>query len=156
MNVHGRAVIINGVLLSGLWYFLSIWGGTDAGVSKIRGQLFNFLWAGDSKRGRNRVNWLTCCQSKVEGVLGLINPEDAVVALMTKWLVKACEPLATNLHVMLRYRLSHFQPFTRGHWQPSMEFFTLSSHQSRKGSKIWNWVVAAWEKMLPDVSFVEP
>lgn len=83
MNAYGRAVIINGVLLSGLWYFLSIWGGIDAGVSKIRGQLFNFLWAGDPKRGRNRVNWLTCCQSKEEGGLNLINPEDAVVALMT-------------------------------------------------------------------------
>lgn len=57
---------------------------------------------------------------------------------------------------MLRFCLFHFQPYARSRWQPSMEFFTLSSHQSHKGSKIWNRVVAAWEKMLPDVSFVEP
>lgn len=82
----------------------------------------------------------------------MINPEDAVVALMMKWIIKACEPLTSNLHLMLRYRLSHFQPYQSGKWVPSMEFFTLANHQSRKGSKVWDRVVAAWEKMLPDVS----
>ncbi|KAG0573608.1 hypothetical protein KC19_VG193200 [Ceratodon purpureus] len=37
-----------------------------------------------------------------------------------------------------------------------MDYFTLPLHQSHKGSKIWNRVVAAWEKMLPEVSSLEP
>ena len=75
---------------------------------------------------------------------------------MSKWIVKACEPLHTNLHLMLRYRLSRFQPYKRGKWSPSLEYFTMPQHQSHRGSKIWNRVVAAWGKMLPEVSFIEP
>lgn len=111
MNACGRAVIINGILLSGLWFFLSIWGGTKAGIAKIRGQLFSFMWSGDVKRGRNRVNWISCCQPRAEGGLNLINPEDAVTALMIKWIVKACEPLTSNFHRMLRFCMSSFQPY---------------------------------------------
>lgn len=36
MNAFNRVVIVNRVLMSGLWFFLAIWGGIDDGVEKIR------------------------------------------------------------------------------------------------------------------------
>lgn len=156
MIAFGRATIINGILLSGLWYFLAVWGGTKAGIAKVRGQLATFLWSGDTYKYRATVSWLTCCQPRASGWLNLVNPEDAVTALMVKWIHKAGEPLATNLHLMIRYRLACYQPHRQGRWLPSMDFFTLHGHQTHRGSKIWNRVAAAWEKMLPEVSFIEP
>lgn len=39
--------------------------------------------------------------SEVGGGLKLINLEDAVVGLMTKWITKALEPSNLNLYLML-------------------------------------------------------
>lgn len=75
---------------------------------------------------------------------------------MIKSIVKASEPFDSNLHHMLRHRLSSFQPYARGRWTASIEFFTQPSHQARRGSKVWNRVAAAWKSMLPEVSFIEP
>lgn len=36
VNVTGRGVVVNSVLLSSMFFFLVIWGGTKAGVKKVR------------------------------------------------------------------------------------------------------------------------
>jgi hypothetical protein len=51
-------------------------------------------------------NWLQCCQDRSRGGINLINPKDAAIAFMTKWVLKALEPGTINLHEMLRYRLN--------------------------------------------------
>lgn len=88
--------------------------------------------------------------------MNIIHPHDSVTSLHLKWVVKALEPGQSNLHLMLRYRLSNFQPFKSAAWAPSMEFFVLPGHQAKQGSRIWNRVSTAWAKPLPDVSFIEP
>jgi hypothetical protein len=88
---------------------------------------------------------------KEAGGLNIIHPKDAVVALVMKWVIKALEPGSLNLNLMLRYRLSLYQPYRAGRWQPSLEYFTMPNHQSRHGSAVWNRVVASWQRLLPDL-----
>jgi hypothetical protein len=96
--------------------------------------MINYLALGGTQRARVKVRWIQCCQEKSEGGINLINPEDAAVALMIKWVIKALEPGTTNLHEFLRYRLSLYQPYPGGKWHPSLEFFTMKGHSSRQGS----------------------
>jgi hypothetical protein len=84
----------------------------------------------------------------------LINPEDATIALMVKWLVKAMEPGTSNLHIMLRYRLKLYQPYGGGNWQPSLDYFTIKGHQCKQGSLEWTRAIAAWKLLLPELQFV--
>lgn len=66
------------------------------------------------------------------------------------------EPRHSNLHMLLRHRLSLFQPYTRGRWSPSLEFFTLQKNQSKKGSTVWDRVTAAWKHLKNEVTYIKP
>jgi hypothetical protein len=113
-NLTGRAVIVNNVLLGAYYFFFSIWGGTKRGVARIKTIMINYLAAGGIQRARAKVGWIQCCQERSKGGINLINPDDAITALMTKWVLKALELGTSNLHVLLRYRLSNYQPYQGG------------------------------------------
>ena len=110
LSLAGRAVICNQVLLSILWFFITVWGGSNKILSKIRGAIRNYLWSGKEQLTRTRVSWRECCMKKKYGGLGLVNPEVAKTSLLSKWIVKAMEPGESNLQLMLRYRLSLYNP----------------------------------------------
>ena len=156
LNPTGRSIVANSVLLSSTFFFFSIWGGSKKGVKKIKSVIMNYVAGGKLQRARVRVSWPQCCQPKNAGGVNLINPEDAVAALMTKWMVKALEPGDSNLHLFLRYRLSMYQPYAGGRWVQSMEYFTVDKHERKKGSIVWNQATSAWKTMLPFVSFRRP
>ena len=156
LNPTGRSIVANSVLLSSTFFFLSIWGRSRKGVKKIKSVIMNYVAGGKLQRARIRVSWQQCCQTKGKGGVNLINSEDAVAALMTKWLTKALEPGDSNLHLFLRFRLSQYQPYTGGRWPQSMEYFTISKHQRKKGSIVWNQIALAWKTILPFVSFRRP
>lgn len=78
-----------------------------------------------------------------------------MATLLIKWIVKATEPLKSNLHMMLRYHLSQFQPYAQRRWQSSLEFFTMKKYKSKEVSKIWNRIEATW-KDFPKVSYLLP
>jgi hypothetical protein len=52
LNLAGREIIANSVLVSTLFYFLAIWGGTVDGIKCITGMIRNFYWAGSIHRAR--------------------------------------------------------------------------------------------------------
>lgn len=97
-----------------------------------------------------------CCLEKKEGGINLINPDDAVAALMTKWVIKAMEPNQSNLHLLLRFKLSQYQPYSGGRWMESLDYFPIQKHQARNGSIVWNRVAAAWKTLLPSIKTVTP
>lgn len=66
------------------------------------------MWSGSLHQARTKVSWLQCCQSKDSGGINVINPQDALVALIVKWVLKAYKPGSSNLHVLIRHRLSNF------------------------------------------------
>lgn len=116
----------------------------------------NYLDARTMQRARVRAGWLQCCQPRNNGGLELMNPEDAMIALMAKWVVKAMEPGNSNLHLLLRYRLSMYQPFSGGRWCPSLEYFTLPKNQCHKGSAVWNRTTTAWKTMAKEITYNRP
>jgi hypothetical protein len=152
----GRAVVVNSVLLSSTIFFVSIWGGTLAGLKRIQAILHNYLWGGKPTLARKKIAWLQCCQPRDKGGINLLNPPDVLDAMMVKWVLKACEPGQSNLHILLRFRLSGYQPYSQGKWSPSLEFFTKDGHQSKKGSTVWNRVTSAWKSFRKELLHVKP
>jgi hypothetical protein len=84
------------------------------GIKRVTGMIRNFCWAGSIHRARARVAWQTCCLKRCN----LIDLQEATTALMAKWIVVAHEPGVSNFKVLLRYRLSRYQPHSRGKWNP--------------------------------------
>lgn len=116
----------------------------------------NFLWSGSQNRSRAKVSLIQCCQAYEDGGINLINLQDALVSLMVKWIVKAIEPSKSNLHHLLRHRLSHFQPHANGRWSPSLDYFTLPQLQTHRGSKVWNRVGDSWKKLKHEIAQIRP
>jgi hypothetical protein len=156
LNSAGRAVIANGVMVSTTLYFLSIWAGSTNGVRKVVSKIRNYLFAGTSQPARARVAWRVVCSRKKDGGLNIVNPLEAVTAMMAKWVVSACEPGCSNLKLLIRHRLSSYQPYVQGKWGRSMEWFSLPNHKAAFGSKIWNRVAWAWKTFVPDITKIAP
>jgi hypothetical protein len=147
---------MNGILLSALFFFLAIWAGTQAGVKKVQTLLTNYLWSGSTSRSRSKVAWYQCCLPHGHGGINLIDPVDAVNALLIKWVIKACKPGQSNLHATLRFRLASCQPYQGRNWAASLEFFTSPGHSSKKGSLTWNRVTTAWKTFVKSLNCVLP
>jgi hypothetical protein len=145
LNLTGRTIIGNSVLISTTLYFLAIWGGSSSRVKRITAKVRNYICTGEDKPFRARVAWQTCCHKKRDGGLGLVDPAAALTALMAKWILAACEPGDSNFKIMLRHRISNFQPYPGGNWPPSLQWFALPSHAAKSGSMVWQRTAQAWK-----------
>jgi hypothetical protein len=156
LNSIGRAVIANGVLVSSTLYFLSIWAGSKSGIKKVISKIRNYLFAGTSQPARARVAWQTVCLSRKDGGLNIVNPLEAISALLVKWIVTACEPDDSNFKLLIRHRLASYQPHAQGKWGRSLEWFPQHNHKAVLGSSTWNRVVRAWKSLASDVNKMAP
>jgi hypothetical protein len=73
----GRKMIVNSILLSSLWYFVSVWGGTKKGILGINHLLNNYFWAGSNHNCRCQIAWDQCCGKKKDWGLNLVDPIEA-------------------------------------------------------------------------------
>ena len=55
LTLVGTIVICNQVLLSTLWFFITVWGGSNKILKKIRGAIRNCMWSGKEQLTRTRV-----------------------------------------------------------------------------------------------------
>lgn len=156
LSLAARVVVVNSVLLSTLWYFLSIWGGSKDVLRTIRGKLRNYLWAGTEENARVRVRWDDCCAAKTHGGLGLIDPDDALSALLSKWVIKGLEPGSSPLHILLRHRLGRIKPKEAGTWPQSLHWPLLDNFSSPRCTGVWARVIQAWKSMSTLVEAVPP
>ncbi|KAG0605467.1 hypothetical protein M758_9G061900 [Ceratodon purpureus] len=134
LSLAGRVVIANSVMLSTLWYFLSIWGGSKTVLNSIRASIRNYVWSGTAENARVRVSWTDCCAPKSSGGLGLIDPAEALASLMTKWILRALEPGRSALHLLLRHRLAKLQPPGPGRWPRTLHWTLTSGFRAPRGS----------------------
>jgi hypothetical protein len=102
------------------------------------------------------VAWQVVCSRKRDGGFNIINPLEVVVALMSKWVVGACELGNSNFKMMIRHRLSSYQSYAHGKWNMSLEWFSQHNHKAAAGSKIWNRVSRAWKLLVSEVKKVDP
>ena len=156
LSLAGRVVICNQVLLSTLWFFITVWGGSNKILRRIRGAIRNYLWSGKEQLTRTRVSWQECCMRKKKGGLGLVDPNIAKTSLLCKWIIKAMEPGESNLQLMLRFRLARFNPQRGRSWGVSLDWFTNKQHQGFAGSKIWGHISKAWKVMVKGLYQLPP
>lgn len=136
LSLAARRLIVNQILMSTLWYFLGVWAGSRKIIKQILALLRNYLWSGREYHARARVAWTTCTKKLKDGGLSLTDLHDALDCLMSKWLIKACEPGKSNLQTFLRYRLTLYKPVKDCCWSTYMSWFMSPSHKSAPNSKI--------------------
>ena len=68
------------VLLSSLYYFISMWIGSMQVIKKIQVDVRNYMWAGSFASIRSRINWKDCYASKKIGSLVIVDPQNALLA----------------------------------------------------------------------------
>ena len=156
LSLAGRAVICNQVLLSTLWFFITLWGGSNKILERIKGAIRNYLWSGKEQRIRTRVSLRECCMKKKNEGLGLVDPEAAKTSLFCKWIVKAMEPGESNLQLILRYKLARFKLQRGKSWGVSLDWFTSKKHQEVLGSNIWGHISKAWKIMVKGLYQIPP
>jgi hypothetical protein len=86
----------------------------------------------------------------------MIDPNEVVMALMCKWIISACEPGLSNFKYMLRFRLSQFQPYSGGRWEPNPNWFTFKSYSDSRGSDLWGRTTKAWKNLVGELRTVPP
>lgn len=64
LSLAARIVVANSLILSTIWYLITLWAGDLSFLSKIQGQITKFVWA-----GKSRVDKLTITQRKSKRVL---------------------------------------------------------------------------------------
>lgn len=148
-------MVMKFVLLSTLWYFLSIWCESATILHKIRASLRNYLWAGIEEHSRARVRWNDCCASKKVGGLGIVNPENALIALMSKWVIKALTPGIPPLHILLRYWLASLWPSRLGPWSRSLQWTLLGKFAGPQGLSLWICLIK-WRCLSPLIEALSP
>lgn len=92
--------MVDSILLSLIFFFIFVWGGTKKGLAKVKVALGTHLAPRLMERSRLKVGWIWCCQSRVKGAINLIHSKDAMIVLMVKWVIKAIEPRQSNLPLM--------------------------------------------------------
>jgi hypothetical protein len=102
------------------------------------------------------VRWTDCCATKHVGGLGLIDPEEAILALVAKWIIRVITPGSAPLQILLRYRLLKIRPHAWGGWAMASHWAFTPRFKATRGSRAWIHIVQAWRKLLPFLSVRPP
>ena len=94
-----------------LWYFITVWAGSKKLLGRIKALFCTNLWSGSESTTRARVSWDDCTMPKKVVGIYLILPEDAMKALMSKWVIQTILLGKWNLQIILRYRIKQLQPY---------------------------------------------
>lgn len=101
------------MILASILFFVIVWTGTTQALKRIRIIVSYFIWAGRETMALAWVAWSTICNKYRDGSLGILDPEQALIALMLKWVIQAFQLGNSNIQLFMRYRLLHAQPYTR-------------------------------------------
>jgi hypothetical protein len=75
--------------MSSPWYFIALWAGSGKILWKVKALLWNHLWYGSKNTARAQTSWDDYTLLKKVGGLSLTSLEDAMRALMSKWIIQA-------------------------------------------------------------------
>ena len=156
LSLARRAVICNHDYYLPCGFFITVWGGSNKILIRIRAAIRNYLWSEKEQLTRTWVSWRECCLKKKNVGLGLMDPEAAKTNLLCKWVVKAMRLGESNLQLMLRYTLARFKPQRVNSWGVSLDWFTSKKHQGFLGSTIWGHISKAWKIMVKGFYQIPP
>lgn len=143
LSLSARVVVANSLIMSTLWYLLTLWAGDLALLNKLQKQIDNFVWA-----GKSRVNRQTATQSKALGGLGLLSVEEqyrAIAGNLMIWL------LGPDDHLLREILCGHIKELSRRKWgYPDMTWLvTPGGSKHYDGSAPWRNICLAWSKLKP-------
>ena len=83
-----------------------------------------------------QVSWDDYTMAKKVGGQSLIFPEDAMRALMSKWIIQALLLGQSNMQVLLRYHIMQLQHCYHGSWGPSSLWLFSPNFSIKSRSKV--------------------
>ena len=86
LTFQGRALIINALGLSGLWYLGSVMCPPSWVISEINTEIFSFFWSGK----KDKVSRNVVCQPKSAGGFGVVDIATKFQALHVAWVHRLC------------------------------------------------------------------
>lgn len=85
LSLAGRVMVANGLIMSSIWYFITLWASELSFFTKLQGLIESYVWA-----GRSRVSRGTVTQPKACGGFGV--PLDSGEILFFRWKSHALGP----------------------------------------------------------------
>lgn len=90
-SLYTRVKIVNQLVNSGLWYVLQLWTGRLDTLERFDNIVKDFVWSGQDKDKRSRVDFLTLLKDLEEGGLALVSIKGQTIALLGKLLLWALQ-----------------------------------------------------------------
>jgi hypothetical protein len=81
------------------------------------------------------------------GGLSLIDPREAEIALLSKWIVYSFLPGKSNLQTIIRHKVSLMHPSRTTKWPRDPLWGLVTNHTSTLGSRVWSRIQLAWSRM---------
>ena len=119
--------------MSSLWYFNAL--------------ICSYLWSRLENMARARVSWDDYMMPKKFGGLGLTLPDDAMGALMSKWIIWALLPGQLNLQITLTYGITLMQPSYHNLWGLSSFWTFYPNFSTKRGCNVWHHITRIWKVM---------
>lgn len=150
LSLAARIVVANSLILTTLWYLLTLWARKLSFFAKIQCQLDTFVWA-----GRARVNRNTGTQRKCMGGLGLLSVEEQYRAIAGNFMIWL---LGTGDHLLRDILCTHIRDLSANKWGYSDLTWMVTKGGGRNpgGSTPWQNICKAWEKLKPRLSTRKP
>jgi hypothetical protein len=138
-------VVSNHLIVSAIWYLLTLWTGTAADLEKMQSLVVAFVWAGKKTTARHRVDKATICLPKCQGGLGLLSIPAQTESLSGKILLWSLHEKQRGniLQDLLQY---YVRQKSKAAW--GLDDFTWIFHKTRSkfqiGSNAFRTMCKGW------------
>lgn len=150
LALAARITVANGLILSTIWYMITLWAGEMAFLHKIQKKIEAFVWA-----GRPRVDRNTISQGRARGGLGLLSVIEQYRAMSGNLMTWILGPEPHPLRVILT---SHIRELSKRKWGvPGLSWVVTKGGSSESfGSPPWQNICRAWGALKPLLRKLEP
>jgi hypothetical protein len=156
-NLIARVVIANHLIVSSIWFLLTLWTGSRQQLDKMQKKVTKFVWAGQNDTARHRVDEATICRPKLEGGLGLLSIPIQAAALSGRimlWALQEC-----HNEDMLGELMQHYiKEKSKEKWglRDFTWMFARSSKTKPVGSNAFQALCYSWESAKQQILPREP
>lgn len=150
LGLAARVTVANGLILSSIWYLITLCAGDIFFFQRIQRKLEAFVWS-----GRPRVDRNTISQGRSRGGLGLLSVIEHYRAMsgnLMSWILgPGPHPLRTILH-------SHIFELSRRKWGVADLSWIVTKGGSSEslGSPPWQNICRAWSSLKPFLRKLAP
>lgn len=143
LALAARVTVANGLILSSLWYLITLWAGDFSFFGKIQRKLEAFIWAGQPRVDRDTIS-----QGKGQGGLGLLSVMEQYRAMAGNLMIWVLGPGTHPLRLILQ---SHIQELSTRKWGiPNFTWIVTKGGSSDSlGSPSWKNICRAWGNLKP-------